>query len=158
MTESGGSETRRVGWAQSAALMVRRSAAEAVDYLDPAFFVYSDETDFCKRLGDAGFHTLYVPAATAIHHEQLSTDRSSGERRIVEFHRNRDLYMRKHHGRVAAAAVRVLTAFSYLPRALAATVLPGHDPRWFLLHARKALLPRGEGIRELAEGARDRPC
>ncbi len=150
VTESGGSETRRVGWAQSAALLVRRSAAEAVDYLDPEFFVYSDETDFCKRLGDAGFHTLYVPAARAIHHEQLSTDRSSGERRVVEFHRNRDLYMRKHHGRVAAAIVRALTAFSYLPRALAAVVLPGHDPRWYLLHARKALRPTGPGLRELA--------
>ena len=151
VTESGGSETRRVGWAQSAALMVRRSAAEAVGYLDPQFFVYSDETDFCKRLGDAGFHTLYVPAARAVHHEQLSTDRSSGERRIVEFHRNRDLYMRKHHGRVAAFAVRTLTALSYLPRVAAAVVLPDHEPGWFLLHARKAMWPSGEGIRELAE-------
>jgi len=150
VTQSGGTETRRVGWAQSAALLVRRSAAEAVDYLDPAFFVYSDETDFCKRLGDAGFHTLYVPAARAIHHEQLSTDRGAGERRVVEFHRNRDLYMRKHHGRLAAAAVRALTAASYLPRALAALILPGHDPRWYLLHARKSLRPSGEGLRELA--------
>jgi len=152
VTESGGSETRVVGWAQSAALLVRREAAERIGWLDPAFFVYSDETDFCKRLGDAGFHTLYVPAAQAVHHEQLSTDRSSGERRIVEFHRNRDLYMRKHHGPIAAAAVRALTAFSYLPRALAALVLPGHDPRWYLLHARKALVPSGEGIREAVEG------
>lgn len=152
VTESGGTATRVVGWAQSAALLVRRSAAERVGYLDPAFFVYSDETDFCKRLlDDAGLHTLYVPAARAIHHEQLSTDRSSGERRVVEFHRNRDLYMRKHHGQLGAAAVRVLTAFSYLPRALAALVLPGHDPRWYLLHARKAWAPRGEGLRELAE-------
>jgi len=150
VTQSGGSEVRRVGWAQSAALMVRRSAAEAVDYLDPAFFVYSDETDFCKRLGDAGFHTLYVPGARAIHHEQLSTDRGSGEHRVVEFHRNRDLYMRKHHGPAAAAAVRALTALSYLPRALAALILPGHDPRWYLLHARKALRPTGPGVRELA--------
>ena len=151
VTESGGDETRRVGWAQSSALAVRRSAAEVVGYLDPAFFVYSDETDFCKRLGEAGWATLYVPAARAIHHEQLATDRSAGSRRVVEFHRNRDLYVRKHHGRVAAALVRALTAFSYLPRALAALVLPGHDPRWYLLHASQALRPRGEGLRELAE-------
>ena len=151
VTESGGDETRRVGWAQSSALAVRRSAAEQVGYLDPAFFVYSDETDFCKRLGDAGWATLYVPAARAIHHEQLATDRSAGSRRVVEFHRNRDLYVRKHHGRAAAALVRALTAFSYLPRALAALVLPGHDPRWYLLHASQALRPRGEGLRELAE-------
>ena len=150
VTESGGERTRRVGWAQSAALLVRRGAVVSVGYLDPRFFVYSDETDLCKRLGDAGFHTLYVPAARAIHHEQLSTDRSAGERRVVEFHRNRDLYMRKHHGPVQAAIVRALTAWSYLPRAVAALVLPGHDPRWYLLHASKAWRPRGEGLRELA--------
>ncbi len=152
VTQSGGRRTRRVGWAQSAALLVRRDAAAAVGWLDPDFFVYSDETDLCKRLGEAGRHTLHVPAAEAVHHEQLSSDRSSGRRRIVEFHRNRDLYMRKHHGPVAAAVVRVLTAFSYLPRAVAAVVLPGHDPRHYLLHAGQALRPHGEGLREAAEG------
>ncbi len=151
VTQSGGEQIRRVGWAQSAALLVRRSAAQAVDWLDEDFFVYSDETDFCKRLGDSGMHTLYVPGARAIHHEQLSSDRAAGSRRIVEFHRNRDLYMRKHHGSVAAFTVRALTAFSYLPRALAAVVLPDHEPRWYLLHAKKAWSPTGEGIRELAE-------
>ena len=72
--QSRGDRTRRVGWAQSSAMLVRRRAAEEVGWLDPAFFVYSDETDFCKRLADAGWHTLYVPAARAVHHEQLSTD------------------------------------------------------------------------------------
>jgi N-acetylglucosaminyl-diphospho-decaprenol L-rhamnosyltransferase len=154
--QSGGDHTRAVGWVQSSAMLVRRVAAERVGYLDPQFFVYSDETDFCKRLGGAGWRILYVPAARALHHEQLVTDPDAGERRVVEFHRNRDRYMRKHHGRTAAAVVRWLTAWSYLPRALAALVLPGHDPRWYLLHARQALHPdRGEGLREAAE-ARNR--
>jgi GT2 family glycosyltransferase len=151
VTQSRGSKTRRVGWAQSAALLVRRAAVEGVGWLDPAFFVYSDETDLCKRLGDSDRHTLYVPTAEAVHHEQLSTDRSSPRRRMVEFHRNRDLYMRKHHGRAAAAAVRALTAFSYLPRALVALVAEGHDARRYLLHASQALHPHGEGVREAAE-------
>jgi GT2 family glycosyltransferase len=152
VTESGGTRTRRVGWAQSAALLVRRVAAEEVGWLDPDFFVYSDETDLCKRLADAGHHTLYVPAARAIHHEQLANDRDAGGRRVVEFHRNRDRYMRKHHGPAAAATVRALTGLSYLPRALAALVLPGHDAGWYWLHARKAWHPTGVGLRELAEG------
>ena len=74
--------------------------------MDPAFFVYYDECDFAKRLADAGWHSLFVPAAEAVHHDQLSTDLAAGLPRIVEFHRNRDLYMRKHHGRAAALAVR----------------------------------------------------
>jgi hypothetical protein len=60
--------------------------------------------------------------------------------------------MRKHHGPAAAAVVRWLSAWSYALRALAALVLPGHDPRWYRLHAGQALRPeRGEGLREAAE-------
>ncbi|GAC1318750.1 MAG: glycosyltransferase family 2 protein [Myxococcales bacterium] len=152
LTVQSGGEARRVGWAQSSAMLVRSAAAAEVGYLDPSFFVYSDETDFCKRLSDNGWHILYVPDARAIHREQLATDRAAATRRIVEFHRNRDRYMRKHHGRAQAAAVRLLTAWSYLARALAAIVLPGRDSARFMLHARRALRPwRGEGIREAAE-------
>ena len=151
VTQSGGGRTRGVGWAQSSALLVRRSAAEAIHFLDPAFFVYSDETDFCKRLRDAGWTILHVPAATAVHHEQLASDLAAEGRRLVEFHRGRDLYLRKHHGPAAAALVRVLSAWTYLPRALAALVLPGHDARRYLRHARLALSGgRGEGLREAA--------
>lgn len=69
--QSKGSVTRRVDWAQSSALLVRREAAAEVDYLDPAFFVYYDECDFAKRLDEAGWHSLFVPAAKAVHHDQL---------------------------------------------------------------------------------------
>jgi len=152
VTQSGrGPQVRQAGWVQSSAMLVRRRAAEEVGFLDPAFFVYSDETDFCKRLGDAGWTIVHVPAALAVHHEQLTFDRASGERRVVEFHRNRDRYVRKHHGAAAAFAVRALTAWNYAVRALAALLIPGQEPAWFWLHARKALRPSGPGIREAAE-------
>jgi N-acetylglucosaminyl-diphospho-decaprenol L-rhamnosyltransferase len=149
--QSTGREVRRVDWAQSSALMVRREAAASVGYMDPDFFVYYDECDFARRLADAGWHSLFVPAAQAVHHDQLSTDLAVGLPRIVEFHRNRDLYMRKHHGRSAASAVRALTAWSYALRALAATVLPTRSARVMRAHARQALFPgRGESLRDRA--------
>jgi N-acetylglucosaminyl-diphospho-decaprenol L-rhamnosyltransferase len=147
--QSKGDETRPVDWAQSSALLVRREAAAQVGYLDPDFFVYYDECDFCRRLADTGWRTLFVPAAEAVHHDQLSTDLAAGLPRIVEFHRNRDLYMRKHHGRAAALAVRVLTAWSYAVRALAAALVPSQPARVYRAHARQALHPgRGDGLRE----------
>jgi N-acetylglucosaminyl-diphospho-decaprenol L-rhamnosyltransferase len=152
--QSTGKTTRRVDWAQSSALMVRREAAAQVGFMDPDFFVYFDECDFAKRLADAGWHELFVPGAAAIHHNQLSNDLGSGLPRIVEFHRNRDLYMRKHHGRFAALAVRGLTAWSYALRALAATVIHGAPADVYRAHARQALFPaRGTGIKERAEAA-----
>jgi GT2 family glycosyltransferase len=155
--QSKGSATRRVDWAQSSALLVRREAAAEVGYMDPDFFVYYDECDFARRLAGAGWHSLFVPAAEAVHHDQLSTDLAAGLPRIVEFHRNRDLYMRKHHGRAAALAVRTLTAWSYAVRALVAAVLPEHPARVYRAHARQALRPgRGEGIRDRVESRQSR--
>jgi N-acetylglucosaminyl-diphospho-decaprenol L-rhamnosyltransferase len=149
--QSTGGAARRVDWAQSSALLVRREAAAQIGYMDPEFFVYYDECDFAKRLADAGWHSLFVPAAEAVHHDQLSTDLSTGLPRIVEFHRNRDRYMRKHHGVAAALAVRLLTTWSYALRALAATVLPNQPARVYWAHARRALFPnRGESLRDRA--------
>jgi N-acetylglucosaminyl-diphospho-decaprenol L-rhamnosyltransferase len=166
--QSGGNAVREVGWMQSSALLVRREAAAQVGWLDPDFFVYSDETDFQKRLHDAGWRVLYVPQARAVHREQLSTDSAAAARRITEFHRGRDRYMRKHHSAFAAGVVRVLTAWAYALRSLAAVVLPGHSPRRYWRHVTATLRPdRGEGLREAAvehnrgrrlsrTGARDR--
>jgi N-acetylglucosaminyl-diphospho-decaprenol L-rhamnosyltransferase len=149
--QSEGGAVRSVDWAQSSALMVRREAAAAVGYMDPAFFVYYDECDFARRLREAGWHSLYVPTAEAVHHDQLSSDLARGLPRIVEFHRNRDLYMRKHHGRAAAIAVRVLTAWSYALRAMAASLVPKQPAPIYWAHARQALFPRrGESLRDRA--------
>jgi len=149
--QSKGTATRRVDWAQSSALLVRREAAAGVGYMDPAFFVYYDECDFARRLADSGWHSLFVPGAEAIHHDQLSTDLAKGLPRIVEFHRNRDRYMHKHHGRVAALAVRVLTAWSYAARALLAMVLTRQSAQVYRAHARQALFPsRGTSIADEA--------
>jgi hypothetical protein len=133
-------------------MLVRREAASQVGWLDPEFFVYSDETDFCKRLGDAGWRILFVPSARAIHHDQMARDAAGAERRIVEYHRGRDRYLRKHLGRWRALLLRPLLAWPYLLRAAAALALPGHSARRYWLHARQAMRPgRGEGIREAAE-------
>jgi N-acetylglucosaminyl-diphospho-decaprenol L-rhamnosyltransferase len=150
VVQSRGTKTRRVDWAQSCAILIRRPAAEEVGWWDASFFVYSDEVDFQRRLADAGWHTLYVPAAEATHHEQLSTG-TIPERRIVEFSRNRDRYMRKHHSAFAAWLVRIMTAWTYAVRAVLALGAPGHNPRRYWRHVTATLFPsRGEGVREAA--------
>jgi N-acetylglucosaminyl-diphospho-decaprenol L-rhamnosyltransferase len=149
--QSTGDEVREVDWAQSAALLVRTKAAAEVGWLDTGYFVYGEEVDFCRRLKDAGWSTLYVPAAEAIHHEQLSTGEVP-ERRIVEFSRNRERYLTQHESTPTRLTVRWLTAWAYALRAAAALVLPGHDPRRYWRHVTATLRPeRGEGLREAAE-------
>ena len=162
--ESGGDATRPVGWVQSSAMLVRRQAALGVGGFDPNFFVYSDETDFCKRLSDAGWRILHVPSARAIHHDQMAQDAAGAERRIVEYHRNRDLYLRKHHSPAGALAIEAQTAAQRLVLA-AAVALAGALParlrfrevepglaRELARQARSSLRPpQGAGLRELAD-------
>ncbi len=149
--QSTGDDVREVGWVQSAGMMVRRAAYEQVGPMDPDFFVYSDEVDWQRRARKAGWSVLYVPDATIVHREQLSHG-AGARRRIVEFSRNRDRYMRKHHGPGPAAAVRALSAFAYALRAVAALVMPRHSARRYWWHTYHSLLPgRGAGLREAAE-------
>ena len=115
--QSRGDDVREVDWAQSAALLVRRDAAEQIGWFDPAFFVYSDEVDFCKRLRDAGWRTLYVPRRggdpprAALDRAPCPSGASSSCRATAT------CYMRKHHTAPAAWTVRLLTAFTYAVRA-----------------------------------------
>jgi hypothetical protein len=150
VVQSRGDAVRRVDWSQSAALLVRRSAAETIGWFDPDFFVYSDETDFCRRLHDAGWVTLYVPDARAVHHAPPAVG-DVPQRRIVEASRNRDRYMRKHHSALAAFVVRVLSAWTFAWSAVGALLRPP-DRRRHARQAMAALRPgRGEGLAEAAE-------
>ena len=150
--QSSGAHTREVDWCQSAALLVRREAAAQVGYLDPDFFVYSDEVDFARRLRDAGWRSVYVPRRVAVHHEQLSTD-AVPERRIVELARNRDLYMRKHHSRGRRARGALADRLDLrAARARGARAARATPPRRYWRHVTATLHPeRGEGLREAAD-------
>ena len=45
----------------AAALLVRREALDEVGTFDEDFFIYSEETDLCRRLRAAGWRTQYFP-------------------------------------------------------------------------------------------------
>ena len=64
VVQSHGPRVRSVDWAPAAALLVRRDAAEAVDWLD------AGEVEFCRRLHHKGWRVLYVPEARAVHHDE----------------------------------------------------------------------------------------
>ncbi len=55
-----------------ACLMVRREALGAAGVLDPAYFMYLEETDWCRRIAAHGYGVWYVPARSIIHYGQQS--------------------------------------------------------------------------------------
>ena len=65
VVQSRGDRVKEVDWTPAAALLVRREAAAAVDWLA------GDEVAFARRLRAAGWRVLYVPEARAVHHEHV---------------------------------------------------------------------------------------
>ena len=147
--QSGGDETRDVDWAMAAALLVRREALDEVGIFDEGFFIYSEETDLCRRLRDAGWRTQFFPSVTVVHHESQF---SAGipERRIHEMWRGRHRYWRKHHSAAGARTAALLTGAQYALRGLIRARDRDFSAR-MRLHARDALRVTGPGLRELAE-------
>jgi len=66
-------ETRDVDWLLGAVLMVRKSAMDEVGALDERYFLYFEDTDWCRRFWEAGYRVVYYTGATMVHyHERLS--------------------------------------------------------------------------------------
>ena len=56
-----------VDYLSGAAMLVRKEAVDRVGMMDPGYFLYFDETDWCARMIRAGYGLLYVPEAEAWH-------------------------------------------------------------------------------------------
>lgn len=94
-----------VDWLVGAALLVRGEALAAVGGFDPQFFMYSEETDLCRRVRRAGWRVVFDPAAIVIHYEGRSSQQVGAQRQIL-FNRSKVRYARKWHGPVWAALLR----------------------------------------------------
>ncbi|MCI0399258.1 MAG: glycosyltransferase family 2 protein [Chloroflexi bacterium] len=104
--------TADVDWLMGACLMVRREVVEQVGLMDEAYFMYSEELDWCRRIKMAGWRVVYRPAARVLHHQGKSSDQVVTARHIY-FQQAKLRYFRKYHGRAAALFLRLFLLFSY---------------------------------------------
>ena len=89
-----------VDWVSGACMCVRRDAFDAVGGLDEGFFLYWEDADFCRRLQHAGWRTMYVPTAGAMHVGGRSS-RHAADASLEAFHRSAFRLYRKHSGPAA---------------------------------------------------------
>jgi GT2 family glycosyltransferase len=61
-------------WICGAAMMFRAGVVTAIGGLDENYFLYYEETDFCRRALQAGFTTWYVPESRVMHIAGQSTN------------------------------------------------------------------------------------
>jgi len=92
---------------QGACFAFRRSWQEKTGPFDAErFFLYWEETDFCRRVRKLGGRVVYCPQLRCRHLGGASM--AGGVQDIHHFWRSCYAYHRKHHGRMAAFLLRLL--------------------------------------------------
>ncbi len=111
-----------VEWAVGAILLIDNECYERLHGMDESYFLYSEETDFSLRAKDAGWATVYTPAAGAMH-----VGGGSGESATTHTMKqlNRIRLYRRRRGTLPAYAYYGMTVLSEIRRAVL-----GHDKSW----------------------------
>lgn len=94
-----------VDFVVGACLLLRKSVYQQVGGFDERFFMYSEESDWQRRISDAGGQIAFTPAAEVIHLGGASgaSDRVKINRHFFE---SLDYYQLKHHGFLGLLALR----------------------------------------------------
>jgi GT2 family glycosyltransferase len=96
--------TGDVDWATGAAMLITPQARRRVGrWDDERFFLYSEETDYCRRVRDAGLRVRFTPAAR-VQHSGGGSGTSPELAALMTVNKVR--YFAKYHSRPAAAAFR----------------------------------------------------
>ena len=93
-------------------MMVRRATIEQVGLMDEAYFMYSEELDWCRRIKDAGWRVVYLPDAEIVHYEGKSSEQAVTLRHI-NFQRAKLRYFRKYHGQLVCVVLRLFLLLGY---------------------------------------------
>ena len=100
------SEQVVVDYVVGAFMLCRVAALRLVDGFDERFFLYCEEEDLCRRLGEIGWQTLFVPAARATHETSTSSEGTDGKAMAPFLLHSLYWYYRKYHTRVYAEFAR----------------------------------------------------
>ncbi len=59
---------KEVDWVIGSAMMVQREKVKEVGGMDPRFFMYMEDVDWCRRFWERGYSVVYVPHITLYHY------------------------------------------------------------------------------------------
>lgn len=85
MTDWPHDQSREVDWVSGAAMFVTQRAMEQAGLLDPHYFMYCEDVDWCYRIHKSGLKIVYVPQAEVTHAIGRSTDQAA-KKMLLRFH------------------------------------------------------------------------
>lgn len=143
---TGATEGEAVEQPAAAALALHREVFREVGGFDERFHpAWFEDVDLAVRLAAAGHRVVYLPQAVFRHRQGDSVGQLGYGRFLWTYQRNLVRYARKHHGRLAAMAVRGLLPVGIVART---ALLPVRRPR---RAANRAAAARG--LRQALAGA-----
>lgn len=95
-------------------LLISRASWDVLEGFDNDYFLYSEETDLCKRAGLNGIECIFYPYAK-IHHVGAASE-SSKPSRTIKLLNGKAIYYSKHWGRGSLTIASILTDFFVLFR------------------------------------------
>lgn len=95
-------------WVGGCAMVVRRDAIEQVGPMDETLFMYCEETDWCRRMKNAGWEVWVDPASQIVHIGAESSKQASETAR-ANLLESKKAYFVKHSGVAAGVAVKALS-------------------------------------------------
>lgn len=107
-------------WTSGSFMIARREALDGAGILDERFFIYSEETDLCLRIKNAGWDVVHLPLMTIVHYVAKA---GANPRLAAQDAFARWLYSRKHFSPVHRAGYLTALALGYGLRSVA----PGRD-------------------------------
>ncbi|MBU8823748.1 glycosyltransferase family 2 protein [Mycolicibacterium goodii] len=103
-----------VDWATGAAILVRADVDREVGEWDESYFLYSEETDYCRRIRDRGYRVWFEPEAV-IRHIGGGSGRSPSLATLQAVNRIR--YVERYRNRSYAVVYRAIAAIAEVLRA-----------------------------------------
>ncbi len=100
---------RDVAWVSGACLLARRKMIEEIGYLDPGYFMYYEDVDWCYRARARGWRVVSVSDASAQHELGGSSGQVNAAERAGRVTSSRLRFYRKHYsaGRAQLLALRI---------------------------------------------------
>ncbi len=139
-------QTQAVEWVVGAAILIRQEVWQQVGSIDEDFFMYFEETDWCRRCVDAGWEIHYLSTAKVTHYEGKSSEQVVAQR-AIRFQRSKIRYTRKYFGNGWATILRLFLWLTYAIQWLE------ESAKWLIGHRRalrwQRMVAYGQVLREL---------
>jgi GT2 family glycosyltransferase len=84
-----------IDWVSGACMLIRRRTFDAINGMDPGFFLYWEDADFCRRAAASAWPTVYLPIEGAMHTGAASS-RHASDLALTAFHRSAYRLFTKH--------------------------------------------------------------